>query len=186
MNGQIKFLVIFIVICVAAVFLQEKLHFLGISVTDNKERDNVNLETEGKEGESSKDEVLNYVQIVIGDGKNVKVNVEVADSDAERTLGLSNRKYLGAYDGMLFVFDESVNNSFWMKDTLIPLDIIFIDSDKYIVDIKDNNAPCTEEYCPMIHSSEKYKYVLEVNANFSEENDIRIGNGVSIHLDSSI
>jgi len=82
---------------------------------------------------------------------------------------------LGDYDGMLFVFDEDVANPFWMKDMLIPIDIVFVDSQGFIVDIKADEQPCDSTYCPQIYSKDLYRYVLEVNAGFCEENEIEVG-----------
>ena len=80
-------------------------------------------------------------------------------------------------------FDED-KEFFWMKDMLIPLDIIFVDSSGFIVDIKDNNAPCTDSYCPSIPPSTSYRYVLEVNANFCEENRVKVGHSITAHISS--
>ena len=179
MNGQLKLLIVVIAIIAGFLFLQEKFKFLNIiSITDNKPS------VEGaKDGEQSKDdENRNYVEISTGGDRSVRVNVEIAKTPNDRILGLSNRKYLGTYDGMLFIFDEVTQGSFWMKDMLLPLDIIFFDSDKFVVDIKDNNEPCSENYCPSISPSTMYKYVLEVNANFAHDNGINLGNSMQIHL----
>jgi hypothetical protein len=76
---------------------------------------------------------------------------------------------------MLFVFESVVNSPFWMKDMIIPLDILFIDSQGYIVDIKEEQQPCSGNYCPPISSKESFMYVLEVNSGFCEENGIEEG-----------
>ena len=107
--------------------------------------------------------------------------MEIASDEQEKALGLSNRMYLGTYDGMWFPYDIDVRHAFWMKDCLIPLDIIFVDSSGFIVDIKDNNAPCTENYCPSITPSASYRSVLEVNANFAEQNGVKVGHSIVIH-----
>jgi len=112
----------------------------------------------------------------------IRVDVDIADTDVERSRGLSGRKYLGDYEGMLFVYESEVSNPFWMKDMLIPLDIIFIDNDDFIVDIKENQQPCEENYCPSISSSEPFQYVLEVNSGFCEENSIEEGYRVVQYL----
>jgi uncharacterized protein len=85
----------------------------------------------------------------------------------------------------LFIYDEKINNPFWMKDTYINLDIIFIDEKGFIVDIKEDNEPCTEVHCPQILSSQQYKYVLEVNGGFSQINGVQVGQSITIHLASS-
>jgi hypothetical protein len=183
MNNQLKLLLYIAFIAIAIFYLQDSFGFLDISLIDNKEP--VQEEKEPKQEENT---VVNevkedeYVEMSIGQGEVIKVNVEVADTEALRTLGLSNRRYLGDYDGMLFVFDENVNIPFWMKDTFINLDIIFIDEKGFIVDIKENNEPCSDSYCPQILSSEEYRYVLEVNGEFAKINGIKEGQSVTMHL----
>ncbi len=180
MSGQLKFLVTLVVLVGLFAFLQEKFGFLDISVTDNSPKVEEQEEENSNEKDTAKQK--DFVEIYMEEGKSVKVNVEIAKTDIERRNGLSNRQYLGDYDGMWFVFDEDTKNSFWMKDMLIPLDIIFVDSSGFIVDIKENNAPCTDSYCPSIHSSSSYRYVLEVNANFSAENRVEVGHSITAHI----
>ncbi len=66
----------------------------------------------------------------------VEFDCEVADTQSERALGLMNRESLPADEGMLFLFDEPANLTFWMKNTLIPLDIIFIDENGQVINIE--------------------------------------------------
>lgn len=89
--------------------------------------------------------------------------VEIADTDKERVQGLKNRESLERGAGMLFVYDEPVILSFWMKDTKIPLDVIWISEDLEIVDIK-TLSPCEIDKCPVFSVNENAKYVLEINA----------------------
>jgi len=111
--------------------------------------------------------------------KGKTVNVELADTNQERTNGLMFREELCEDCGMLFVFEDSDFRSFWMKDTLIPLDVVFIDENLEIVNI-EHAAPCLEEVCDIYASTEKVKYVLEVNGNFTIENSINTGDKVAI------
>lgn len=104
-------------------------------------------------------------EVIIGD---VSVKVEIADTLEKRTLGLMNREELGEFDGMFFVFDEEQEMSFWMKNTLISLDIIFIDSNYEIVKIH-TAEPCISDLCKTYSSDALAQYVLEVNAGFSEK-----------------
>jgi len=177
---QLKFLITLVLLATAFIFLQNKFNFLNISVTENKH------ENQEQEKTTIVNESNSYVEIFTGEGQSVRVNVELAKTDQERALGLSNRKYLGTYDGMWFVFNQDVTNSFWMKDCLIPLDIIFIDSSGFIVDIKDNNEPCSDNYCPSIHSSVPYRNVLEVNANFASSNGVEVGQSITTYFDTDI
>lgn len=129
----------------------------------------------------SKDFNKSFSEISIDNGKNlVKINVEIADDDVERTKGLMFRERLDENDGMLFIFDDEEYQTFWMKNTLIPLDIIFIDKNLKIVDIK-SAAPCKEEPCTLYKSQKPAKYVLEMNGNFSKRKGIDVDDDVKIN-----
>ena len=120
-------------------------------------------------------------QVLIDNGKNIiKVNIEIADDNNERMNGLMFRKSLGKNSGMLFVFDDEEIQTFWMKNTLIPLDIIFIGKDMKIADIK-YAAPCREDQCRLYKSSGPAKYVLEVNYNFTIKNNVKIDDKITIN-----
>lgn len=108
----------------------------------------------------------------------VEIPVEIVDTPEERQVGLMNRESL--VGGMLFVFDQEQALGFWMKDTLIPLDILFLNKEKEIVDIQ-TMVPCSDP-CPMYHSREQAQYALEVNAGFAEEYGIAVGDRVSFTL----
>lgn len=110
----------------------------------------------------------------------LKVPVEVVFSDEDKARGLSNRKSMPEDEGMLFLFDTEDYRSFWMKDMLFPIDIIFIDRFGYIVHIIKNCQPCKNEECPPLNSKRKAKYVLEVNAGFCDRKNIREGDRVII------
>ena len=123
----------------------------------------------------------NFKEISIDNGKKlIKINVEIADDNEERMRGLMFREKLDENGGMLFVFDDEGHHAFWMKNTLILLDIIFIDKNLKIVDIK-NAQPCEEESCALYKSSKPAKYVLEVNGNFTINNKIKIGDKIVIN-----
>ncbi|MBS3072584.1 DUF192 domain-containing protein [Candidatus Pacearchaeota archaeon] len=91
-------------------------------------------------------------------------DVEVADSDYERIKGLMDREFLDEEDGMLFIFPEEDIWSFWMKNTLIPLDIIWINKNMEIVEINKNMLPCEANPCKIYSPENKSKYVLEINS----------------------
>ncbi|MFH1452251.1 MAG: DUF192 domain-containing protein [archaeon] len=91
-----------------------------------------------------------------------KIFVEVADSYAERQIGLMYRESLCENCGMLFIFEDEAVRSFWMKNTLIDLDIIFINSDFEVVDYV-SMKPCEGEICESYLSKKLAKYVLEIN-----------------------
>jgi YVTN family beta-propeller protein len=103
------------------------------------------------------------------------VFVEVTDDRQEFARGLMFRSHLPWNAGMLFAYYDEEPRSFWMKNTLIPLDMIFVDSSSRIIDIKENVLPCEQEECPSYPSKEPAQYVLEVNAGFVQENGVRVG-----------
>ncbi len=89
--------------------------------------------------------------------------VEIAKTPAQRHQGLMFREELEVGTGMLFVFEEEDFHSFWMKNTLIPLDIIWIGKDMNVIETH-TLQPCSTEECPTTEPSQKAKYVLEINA----------------------
>ncbi len=128
----------------------------------------------------SKNFSKNSNKILINNGKEfIKVNVENADDNEERMKGLMFRERLDETEGMFFVFEDESYQTFWMKNTLIPLDIIFINKNLEIVDIK-NAQPCKEEPCVLYSSSKPAKYTLEVNSNFTIKNEIKVGDKIII------
>ncbi|OGF40462.1 hypothetical protein A2477_01915 [Candidatus Falkowbacteria bacterium RIFOXYC2_FULL_47_12] len=100
--------------------------------------------------------------------KNSCFNVTVADTPAARGRGLMFVTKLNPDAGMLFIFAQSDVYPFWMKNTLIPLDIIWLDENKKIVFIKNNAQPCGADVCLNIVPPAAARYVLEVNANTAE------------------
>ncbi len=118
--------------------------------------------------------------VIITSAGNVSVTAEIADDTQERMKGLMHRKKMGEDEGMLFIFPGEQPLAFWMKNTLIPLDMLFIDSEGVIVDIKQYVQPCKEDPCPSYPAKEKGKYVLEVNAGFTEEHNIDEGDKLII------
>ena len=108
-------------------------------------------------------------------------NVNVSETQEEREKGLMDVEYLDKNSGMLFIFHETGKYNFWMKNTLIPLDIIWINFNKTVVEIKENFQPCIENIekkCEIYYSKENALYVLEVNSNIISENSIKIGDEV--------
>lgn len=103
----------------------------------------------------------------------VVVTVEVADTPSARTTGLSEHSSLGESEGMWFIFDEPGQRYFHMKDMDFPIDIIWLDEDRQIVDITHEISP--ETYPDRFTSETPAQYVLEVNAGFARENDISAG-----------
>lgn len=104
---------------------------------------------------------------------NVCINVEIADTMEERTMGLMFRENMGENEGMLFVFESQEAQGFWMKNMKFALDIIWISADKRIIDIAENIQPCGSQDCESYTSKEKIKYAIEVNAGFVKKNNIK-------------
>jgi uncharacterized membrane protein (UPF0127 family) len=113
---------------------------------------------------------LTYVKV---DGSVGVIEVEVADTDQKRTTGLMNITYLPKDSGMLFIFPEMYVPTMWMKDTYIPLDMLFLDEDLKIIHIARNTVPnqTTEIYS----AGAAGKYVLEMNGGWSQREGIEIG-----------
>lgn len=107
-----------------------------------------------------------------------RYSVEIADDSDERARGLMFRDELGAEDGMLFLFPREAPRAFWMLNTRIPLDIIYIDADRRIVAWSLDTPPCRTRTCPNYPSGAAAKYVLEVNAGEMERLGAAIGDAV--------
>jgi len=108
------------------------------------------------------------------DGSLIKtIDIEFAEDDYERETGLMHRSSMKSHQGMLFIQDEEVVQNFYMKNTLISLDLIFIDSNKKVVSFAENAKPLD---LSSLSSQVPAKYVLEINGGLSEEWIIEIGN----------
>lgn len=110
------------------------------------------------------------------------IRVEIADTQAERELGLQYRHQLADNDGMLFVFTDSGRYGFWMKDTLIPLDIIWLDHNREIVHIQTDVPPCSADPCPVYQPGQDAVYVLEINAGKAKHLGLAIGRQAEFSL----
>ncbi len=117
--------------------------------------------------------VSNSGQVIIGDAV---FTVQIADSDYERAQGLSGVPSLRDNQGMLFLFDAPGNYLFWMKDMLIPIDIVWIDSNWQIVHIEHAVTP--DSYPKTFGTEIPSLYVLEVAAGTAERLNIRVGNTI--------
>ena len=114
--------------------------------------------------------------LVLGASSAVEVRVKVADTEAERDLGLMGRPAdsLAEDAGMLFVFEEEQDRSFWMKDTRIPLSVAYIDKSGRVVDLQDMDPLDASLHT----SSEPAMYALEVNRGFFEERGLEVGDRI--------
>lgn len=104
-------------------------------------------------------------------------SAEIADNLLSRARGLMGRESLSKNEGMLFVFGDEAPRSFWMMNTLIPLDIVFIAANKTVVDVQ-TMEPCKADTCRTYASRAPAKYALEVNAGGAK--DVNLGDLVFI------
>ena len=109
-------------------------------------------------------------------GETYRLTVEIADTVEERAIGLMNRESLAEDAGMLFVWPEDTQSGFWMKNTLIPLSIAFIDAAGVIVDIQDMQ-PQDET---LHYSPSPYRHAVEANQGWFAEHGISTGDSVTL------
>ncbi|MGA9333636.1 MAG: DUF192 domain-containing protein [Rudaea sp.] len=107
--------------------------------------------------------------------------IEIADDFASREYGLMNRTSMAANHGMLFVFDAPAMQTFWMKNTLIPLDMLFFDRDYKLVNVQQRVPPCRADPCPVYGSTGPAQYVLELNGGEAEKLGVKPGDKLTVH-----
>lgn len=100
------------------------------------------------------------------------IEIEIAETEEQRTQGMMGRKSMAANRGMLFIFPNEELRSFWMMNTPLPLDIIFVDAKRTIVKIHENTAPYSDASLP---SERPAQYTVEVNAGFCTQHGITEG-----------
>lgn len=101
--------------------------------------------------------------------------IEIADEPEEQRQGLMFREKMFEDHGMLFVFEEESPHSFWMKNTLISLDMIWLDKDMKVVHIEKSVPPCKQDLCPTYQSPVLARYVLELNAGITSSIGLKVG-----------
>lgn len=102
------------------------------------------------------------------------LDVEIAKTFRSRQKGLMYRNNLDTNSGMLFIFEEPYTYCMWMKNTLIPLSVAFIDNDGYIINIENMQPLSLENFC----AKRPAKYAIEVNINWFENNNIKVNDFV--------
>lgn len=117
------------------------------------------------------------VEVVAGDGTVHRVHVRVARSPAQRAHGLMEVPDLPAGAGMWFVYEEDRDGGFWMKNTLVPLDITYVGADQRIADVV-TAEPCIADPCPSYPPDAPYRHVLEVPAGWLDEVGADVGDVV--------
>ena len=169
-----RFVFIAVIIFVAA-------YFIYLSFFDDKNENEYRLSTDKTESfkdiqepQFKKEGELEFLK---KDGKTVisKIDIEIADNAPERMQGLMYRKSMDENIGMLFVFQEYEQQGFFMRNTIIPLDIIFLDSSKQIIKIHKNTVPFSETTLP---SGKPSMYVVEVNAGYTDKYSIKDGDKI--------
>jgi YVTN family beta-propeller protein len=115
-----------------------------------------------------------------------EVYVDIANHPWEHARGLMFKKNLERNNGMLFVYEDDKTRSFWMKNTSIPLDMLFVNSNLTIVDIKENMQPCMEaDSCPSYISKQPARFVLELNAGFVQNKTVNVGDHLVLNVDDN-
>ena len=114
--------------------------------------------------------------------KGEKFSVEIADTPDKQQLGLMFRESMPRDHGMLFIFSGETMRSFWMKNTRIPLDIMYFDKDLKLVSVAVAK-PCRTPRCPTYASEGPAQYVLELNAGKAAELGVRPGDELKLHID---
>lgn len=122
---------------------------------------------------------VGQLQIVRGGEVKLQLEVQIADTSDERAKGLSGVRELDENTGMAFLVELPTRNGFWMKDTLIPLDIAFWDADYEIVDIIQME-PCKADPCPTYTPRADYQGAVEVNRGTLNSHGIQIGDLVRL------
>jgi uncharacterized membrane protein (UPF0127 family) len=107
------------------------------------------------------------------DGKSsITIDIEIADDDSKREVGMMGRPTMEDKQGMLFVFQEEYRASFWMKNTILPLDMLFINKEGTVITIHKNTTPFSEQ---TYSASGMTLFVLEVNAGFTDKYGVKEG-----------
>lgn len=113
--------------------------------------------------------------------------VEISADEATRQQGLMFRESLAPGHGMLFLFPQTDIHSFWMKNTLIPLDIIWIDEARRVVHLEQDVPPCRADPCPSYVPAAPSRYTLEIAAGQAAVHGVRLGDQLQFrNIDVSI
>ena len=144
---------------------------------------NEDSNTASAPGETSPSPSVTFAQSTVlldTDEGSVLIDVEVAETERQRRLGLMNRESLDDDSGMVFVFFEPSSGGFWMKNTTIPLSIAFFDVEGRILEILDMD-PCTEDPCPTYDPGVTYRGALEVNQGSFDEWGVEEGDVIRLN-----
>lgn len=121
------------------------------------------------------------IDVTVHGDQKIVFKSEIADTPLKQTKGLMFRKSLNQDKGMLFVFDIAFMQRFWMMNTSIPLDIIFISEEKKIINIEEAD-PCGLVPCKLYNSTDNAMYVLEINQGLSKKYGFKKGTQIEFEL----
>ena len=167
---------------ISFIFTSLPSNFSGMSKakkSNNRSATSTKLPTQTRTEPTFKEE--GTLQFVDAQGKALRsIRIEIADDEAQRTQGMMFRKSIPNDTGMLFIFPDESPRSFWMKNTYVPLDIIFVATDKTIVNIHENTPTLTEQ---RFESTAPAKYVVEVAGGFSKAYGIKAGDKIDFKVE---
>jgi len=171
--SYLKYVLIAIILLVAAYFIYN--YYSGKNNGSRTVKTNEDLLNNVKEPQFVKQGELEFLK---KDTKAVisKIDIEIADTDDKTQQGLMYRKSMEENRGMLFIFPIAQEHAFWMKNTLISLDIIFLDKDKKIIKIHKATTPLSQKSLP---SGSPTMFVVEVNAGYTDKHGIAEGDLVN-------
>lgn len=129
---------------------------------------------------SSAQATKRYVKVFFPNG--FSVTAELAETDAERRLGLMFRSKIYPDQGMLFILEEEGYHSFWMKNMKFPLDILWLDREKRIIHMETRVPPCRKDPCPAYTPPLPAAYVLEIKAGSIEKNGLKLSDRLEFIL----
>ncbi|WP_227357045.1 DUF192 domain-containing protein [Haladaptatus salinisoli] len=135
------------------------------------------FQSDGQSTHTTTDTEENVSAAFVTDGNRTSVTLEVANSPDERSHGLMYRRSLPRNHGMLFVFGEATTQSFWMKNTLIPLDIIFVSANGTVINVAhaDPQPEASDSQLRSYTSEAPAKYVVEMRQGFANRTGIEPG-----------
>lgn len=172
-TNYLRYILIIMIVAIAAYFIYN--YYQYKNKTEFKVKTNEDLLKDKPEPQFVKQGELEFLK---KDNKSAisKIDIEIADDDAKSQQGLMYRKSMDENRGMLFIFKKPAAHSFWMKNTLISLDIIFLDTNKRIIKIHKHTTPLSEKDLP---SGGPTLYVVEVIAGYTDKYGIAEGDFVN-------
>jgi hypothetical protein len=172
-NNLLKYILVALIVIIAGYFIFN--YFSDKKDNNYKVKSNEELLNNVKEPQFVKQGELEFLK---KDNKSVisKIDIEIADNEPKTMQGLMYRKSMDENRGMLFVFPKAEEHSFWMKNTLISLDIIFIDANNKIIKIHKHTTPQSTKGLP---SGGPTLFVVEVNAGYTDKFGISEGDMVN-------